>query len=664
MLAPLEPDPIGEGLLLHVAERLAGGERLYLDVSVSAGPLPFELLARLFQHLGPEVLVGRAAVVALSALGTACAFGIARAAGAGVLAHAAGGWMAAMPALLFPELSRYTAPVLALHLSLAAGFATLLGARRRILAGVAGVCVAGVGLSLPSVGLALVLTLTLALTLVTPRHRRLGRVAGFLSGTTLALASFAGAYAVRDQLPGLDSSVATALGSASLPWARAVSSSHAQALSSLPGIYRALGDTGVDPPMDAIVLTTQLLFALPLLALAAMLTKRLLGGPLPPALWVLGAVLTAWLVHLGPLPGWSDLAPVLPLAGLLVLLVGSTTRGASGDGPAARVIAGTLVGISALGAGLASAALYVAAGPASYGPRVPLRAVSPELRASDATDAIRYVRERMQPDEPILVWGNEPLLYFATGARNPTPYPGLLPTPDPEGARQLMEWVEDVRLVISSELTPSGAAEPGRDLAVLQRYLERYFRVPAAFRSHPLPRVLVLERGSDRGAVALDLVELADAARPWIRDESGALLPGRRSPPDLGIRLHRRPLPFVLGLAGGGLDFDVELPEDASFQADVGLAPLRSRRDYWHPANAVLAVSVGREGTFERVAAVRLAGGHGIEAAWQPLEVDLSSFGTGPVVLRLELEPGPGEPPSSVAWWGSPRIVSHSAGLR
>jgi hypothetical protein len=264
----------------------------------------------------------------------------------------------------------------------------------------------------------------------------------------------------------------------------------------------------------------------------------------------------------------------------------------------------------------------------------------------------------VQPGEPILVLGNEPLLYFATGARNPTPYPGLLPTPDSEGRRHLMAWVEDVRLVISGELAASGATRPGRDLAVLQRYLEQHFQVPASFRSHPLPRLVVLERGSDRGPVALDLVELAGSAHPWIRDEGGARLPARRSPPDLGIRLHRRTLPFVLGLAGGGIDFDLDLPEGASFLADVGLAPLRGKRDYWHPSNAVLAVSVGRDGTFERVAAVRLAGGHAAEAAWQPLEVDLASFGAGRIQLRLELEPGAGEPPSSVAWWGSPRIVS------
>jgi hypothetical protein len=381
-------------------------------------------------------------------------------------------------------------------------------------------------------------------------------------------------------------------------------------------------------------------------------------------LWVLGAVLTAWLVHLGPLPGWRDLAPVLSLAGLLLLLVGSTTRGASGDGSAARAVAAALVGVSALGAGVASAAFYRAAGPASYGPRVPLRPVSPALRAPDAPDAIAYVRERVRADEPILVLGDEPLLYFATGARNPTPYPGLIPMPDSEGQQDLMAWIEDVRLVISSELAASGAARPGRDLAVLQRDLERHFQVPATFRTHPLPRLLVLERGPDRGPAALDLVELAATARPWIRNEGGTLLPARRSPPKLGVRLHRRPLPFVLGLAGGGLDFDVDLPEDASFQADVGHAPLRGRRDYWHPSNAVLAVSVGREGTFERVAAVKVEGGHATEAAWQPLEVDLASFGAGRIVLRLELEPGPGEPPGSVAWWGSPRIVSRQAVLR
>jgi hypothetical protein len=665
VLTPLEPDLIAEGLQLHVAERLAGGEQLYLDVAVTGGPLPFETLALLFRHLGTEVGVARATVVMLSGLGATCAFGIARVARAGVLAHAAGAWLAATPALLFPDLSRYTPSVLALHLSLAAGLAAVAGLRSRLLTGVAGVCVAGVALSLPSVGLALAMTLTLALVLVMPRHQRVGRIAALLAGATLALASFAWAYPLQGRLPALASSLAASLDSASLTaWARTISSSHAGAVSSLPGLYRSLSESGADPPTEAIVLTTQLLFALPLLALGATLTRRVIGGRLSPPVWILAAVLAAWLVHLGRLPAWPDLAPLLPLAGLLVLLVGGSARGSARDGPAARVVATTWVILSALAAGLASYALYLAAGPASYGPRVPLRPVSAELRASDAPEAIRYVRERVQPDEPILVLGNEPLLYFATGARNPTPYPGLLPGPDSEGRRHPMTWVEDVRLIISSELTPSGAAGAARDLALLQPDLERHFRIPASFRTHPIPRLLVLERGPDRGAVALDLVERADTARRWIRDEDGALLPARRSPPDLRVRSHRRPLPFVLGLAGGGLDFALDLPENAWFEADVGLAPLRGERDYWHPSNALLAVSVGREGSFERVGTVRLAGGHAAEADWQPLEVDLSSFGAGPTVLRLELEPGPGEPPSSVAWWGSPRIVSRGAELR
>ena len=121
---------------------------------------------------------------------------------------------------------------------------------------------------------------------------------------------------------------------------------------------------------------------------------------------------------------------------------------------------------------------------------------------------------------------------------------------------------------------------------------------------------------------------------------------------------------FYRDFNGGGLDFDLVLPERAVLEADVGLAPLRGRRDHWHPANALLAVSVHRGDTFERLGAIRLPGGHAAPAPWRPLEVDLAPAGPGPAQLRLELEPDPGEPPSSLAWWGSPRIVSRGPDLR
>jgi hypothetical protein len=660
VIAPLEPDLLEEGLLLHVAERLAGGEQLYRDVVVSSGPLPFEGLALLFRELGAEIALARGAVIALSALGAACAFGIARAAGAGVLAHAAGALMAAAPALLFPELGRFTASVVALHLSLAAALAALGARHSLVLAGTAGAWVTCVGLSLPSVGLALAAALSLVLVLVTPPDRRLGRVAALLCGGALAFAASATVYAARGQLGLLATSLVSALEGVSLrAWGRTISS--APAVSSLPGLHTALG--AASAPGERLEIATRLLFALPVLALLTVVARRLLVGALPAAAWILAALLAAWIVHLGPHPAWSHLAPLLPLTGVVLLVVASPSSAASRAGPVAHAAAATVVGGSALAAGLASAALHAAAGPASFGPRVPLLPVSPGLQASDVSEVIGYVREHTRPGDPILVLGHEPLLYFATQTRNPTPHPGALPPLAPDEQRRLLAELEGVRLVVSSELDLSGAPAAGPP-ALLQRYLERTFHVPADFLGHPLPRLLVLERGADRGPVALDLVELAAAARAWIRDEAGAVRPAPRVPPALGVRAHRRPLAFVLGVAGGGLDFDVDLPEHAAFQADVGLAPLRGRRDYWHPANAVLAVSVGRDGELERLASIRLPGGHATEAPWQPLEVDLASFGPGPARLRLELEPGPGEPPSSLAWWGSPRIVSRRPELR
>ena len=50
-VAPLEPNLYEEGLVLHVAERLSGGERLYSDVVAYTGPLPYVLLSLAFDLL-------------------------------------------------------------------------------------------------------------------------------------------------------------------------------------------------------------------------------------------------------------------------------------------------------------------------------------------------------------------------------------------------------------------------------------------------------------------------------------------------------------------------------------------------------------------------------------------------------------------------------------
>ena len=55
----LEPNMVEEGLVVHVAQRLARGEHLYRDIVFFSGPPAFELLGALFRVFGQEILVGR-----------------------------------------------------------------------------------------------------------------------------------------------------------------------------------------------------------------------------------------------------------------------------------------------------------------------------------------------------------------------------------------------------------------------------------------------------------------------------------------------------------------------------------------------------------------------------------------------------------------------------
>ena len=104
-MAPLEPNLLEEGLMLHVGERMLDGDHLYRDVELVTGPVPYALTALLFALFGEDVRVARAAVVALQALASGAVFAMARRAGAGPWAHAAAACFASGPVLFFPLLS-------------------------------------------------------------------------------------------------------------------------------------------------------------------------------------------------------------------------------------------------------------------------------------------------------------------------------------------------------------------------------------------------------------------------------------------------------------------------------------------------------------------------------------------------------------------------------
>ena len=54
-MLPLEPSLGEEGGMIHLAQRLLDGERLYRDIFWFTGPLPFDVLALLFRIFGEEI---------------------------------------------------------------------------------------------------------------------------------------------------------------------------------------------------------------------------------------------------------------------------------------------------------------------------------------------------------------------------------------------------------------------------------------------------------------------------------------------------------------------------------------------------------------------------------------------------------------------------------
>ncbi len=196
------------------------------------------------------------------------------------------------------------------------------------------------------------------------------------------------------------------------------------------------------------------------------------------------------------------------------------------------------------------------------------------------------------------------------------------------------------------------------ELPSVQRALERHFRV---VRLGKRPGwISLLERGPDRGPTLLDLFDTRDRGRAWIRDGDGRQLPAPGPVPRLATRMNRRPLGLWLGARGGGIDFDLEVPEGAVLQADVGLIALQGEDDphpYAHAERSRLAVSVARRDRFRRLEEARVLTSEHKGTWWYPLEVSLSDYGGERVTLRLELIPDAPVEPGRMAFWGSPRIA-------
>lgn len=664
-MAPLQPSVLEEGGMLHLAQRMNAGERLFVDLLSVTGPVPYELLSLLFRLFGEEVYTARLALAVLHGMSTAAVFDLARRAQAGALAHAAAAVWASAPVLLFPSYSIYFYSTLAVHAALLATWTALRAPVSLAWAVTAGAGAAVVALTKQTLGAALAAAFLVAVPLAAAPGRRLRQALGVAAGGALLALVTLASYAARGEL----AAVVRNLVSVPLSYTTSYASPFPNlwppgrfAGETLPlaGIYlpnaylvspAAMAGQGLPAWLVGL---TQLLFALPFLALAAtgwLAWRRRLG----PCAGLHGALLFALATNLIPRADWGHLVVSLPAAVVQLLLVAARLLPAARRAAAAWLVALPL-GLGALTLGVG---LHRWAWPEAFGPRVPQRQVgggNPELGAAGAA---AFLSRHVEPGEAIFVARSEPLVYFATGTRNPTPYSGVVPALHEEQERSILAALPSLRFVVMSDYDSPTWVVYREELPRVQAYLERHFRVVEPF-AHSLRRsVYVLERGPDRGRLAIDLAARADdRARRWTREAGGRRVASRQPVPRLATTLHQRPLGFRTGAAGGGIDFELEIPAGAVFLGAAGERAVRSDAGLHvqtQPGRLVASLRAAGSG-FEELAALPV--GAYEDPTWREVSVDLSRFAGQAVTLRLELQVRPGaRDREGLAWWGSPRIV-------
>jgi len=660
----LEPNMVEEGLVVHFAQRLARGEHLYRDLVFFSGPLAFELLGALFRMFGEAIMVGRWTQVAIQGVNTAVAFALMRRAGAGPLAHAAAAGIAALPLVLFPFFSMFYYTPLAMSLSLWAAYATLRGIDSTRFAFAAGLCVAAVALCKQTLGGVLAIGLLVALFACTPRATRMARSRALLLGGITATVATLAFYGLRGDLAVLWRSLVTvplSLGEQFSsrymnlwPPGQLAPALEPHKVMYLPNLFFL--KYGIYVPMKfSIVLTTQILYALPFAALLLTLVARL-GGPLHPAVWINAAQLAAMTTNVFPRADWGHLVFALPAAGLQVLLIAST--------PLRRVpwlrtgVAFATVVLFVYYGNHNRAWLHDESGPANWGPNVPLRPVSLIYKLVTVPRVVRYIRDRVHPGDPIFVARAEPLLYFATDTTNPTPYGGVLQAVQGEQEDAILAALPKVRFVVMSDIDQPMWAYYAQELPRVQKYLEQHFRIPISYPKDDASWILVLERGEDLGESWLDLIDHADSAHAWTLDEQHQVQPVDKPPPRLVSRHNRRALPMRLGAWGGGIDYSFVVPPNAHFEAGIGYRGMISLDDlHEHPQRTHMVVQVGEGGVFETVADQKVSDARMEGRRWTDMSVDLSRFAGKEVVLRLAAVPEIPTGKRNLSWWASPRIV-------
>ena len=657
-MIPLEPNMLEEGFILETAQRLLRGDHLYQDVVAFTGPLPFELLALLFRVFGEEILVARTAVAVLHGAATASAFALARSLRTDGLEHFAAALMACTPILLFPLFSTYFYTTLAVTIGIVASGVALAGLRDARWAVLAGTLAACSALCKQTVGAVLAAGLLISLVACAPPRARLRTALSLIGGGVLVAVVTLSAFAAVD---GVDALVYSLI---ELPmsfessfdspfmnfWPPGKFSEEigGSQVFYLPYFFSVLYGVWRQPGWW-MTLSTQVLYALPFIAVVATLMRRR-SGPLPAAIWIHLATLIAMISNLFPRSDWGHLVAVLPSAAIqLVLVVPSRERSRS-----ATKLIGLLVLISAAVAG----SLYWRSDESGFGPRVPLRVVNPGYRDEAVPRAIQYLREHTEPGDAIFVARAEPLIYFATETRNPTPYGGVIPGMMDEQQRVIPKALETTRYVVMSDIDQPVYTYYRDELPEVQNFLERHFQIPDDFLGPGANWLVVLERGPDRGMTHTDLIEIAARGRPWVQIRNGTLRWARHFSDLIATAQNRRFLSVVLGRRGGGIDFDLEIPENAVFQASLGYPTATgSQRRYQHPSAIRLVLSVLENDEFRLLAEADVHPQPDEIPQWIPFEVDLSEFAGSSVTLRLQLLSSWPIRPGDIGWWGSPRIA-------
>jgi hypothetical protein len=394
---------------------------------------------------------------------------------------------------------------------------------------------------------------------------------------------------------------------------------------------------------------TQILYALPFIAIIATLVRRR-SGPLAPAIWLHLAVLVAVISNLFPRSDWGHLVSVLPSAAIQLVLV-LPTRSPS---RAPSRFLGALALVSLMVGGW----LYSISEAPTFAPRVPLRPVNPGYRDAAVPRAVNYLLDHTEPGDAIFVARAEPLIYFATNTINPTPYGGVIPGMVEEQQRVIPVALETTRFVVMSDIDQPVFTYYRDELPEVQFYLERHFHVPDDFLGEGANWLVVLERGIDRGRTHLDLIEDLDHARPWVRMPDGRRAWSHTLRDVIATAQNRRFLPILLAGGGGGIDFDVDVPENAVFQASVGYPTATGAKSFYsHHLGSLMILSIRENDGFRRLKTAVVNPEVNEIPRWRPFEVDLSEFAGRSVTLRLHLLSSWPIGPGSMVWFGSPRIA-------